>query len=205
MPEGVPQGSESSEGSEGAARSGAASDDVDVDRWSAELRADATIAERARVAALRRQATFDLTRRDVLVDLAERAAPARLVVAGGTRVEGTVVALAADHAELRTATGRAVVPLATLALVELAPGAPPPTAREEPRPPAASRTLAVVVAELAEAQADAVVAVALGAGPGGPLRGRVRAGGRDVLVLEGPSGPVVVALEAVAALWWTTG
>jgi hypothetical protein len=171
----------------------------DLARWSAEARADAAAAARAKERWLRHQAGEDATLAGLLVDLAERRMPAVVVVDGDRRHWGTLTAVGADYVLLREAADRDVyVALAAISAVRpdaVATGdtATPPGSR----PVEADSQFAAVLATLA-ADRPRVAITAFGTSEA--WRGELRGAGRDLVVVHLDGGARSTAYIPVAAI-----
>jgi hypothetical protein len=100
-------------------------DDVALERWLGEVRADDAARARARVGALVAHAAEDATLVGVLADLAERAAPVVLGTTSGRRHRGRVLLVGPDAAVLQVdAHEWTVVRLAAVASVRTVGGDP---------------------------------------------------------------------------------
>jgi len=172
----------------------------DVDRWAAEVRDDATIAERARAASLRRQLALEVTLGGVLVDAAEHGHWVEVGLRGAAPVTGVVAAVGRDHVQLRAGADVVLVATAHLTWVRGLPGAPLRVPGERAVP--GGGALAARLRTLAEEAAHVRVATA----DGTRLEGRVVGAGDDVLVVDvPPHGPTYLPSAALAAVWTARG
>lgn len=165
--------------------------------WAGELAADDAARARSRTHWLARQAAEEGTFAGALADLAERARPVVLVLRNGRTHQGVLTAIGADFCALRTPSGREVlVRTDALAAVRTAPGE---AITVGDRTLVHDLRFVDALARLAEHRASMWVG---SHGIAEPLRGELRAAGRDLLVLrlEGTGATAYVALESVAEI-----
>jgi hypothetical protein len=164
-------------------------------RWVSDARTDEAAAARARERWLVQVAEESATFSGVLLDLAERAAPAVVVGHGDRRHRGVVTAVAADFCILRTPAGRDVlVAFRGISSVRIDAGVGAPTG---------DRAVHVDVA-LAEALAalagDRPRVLIVTAGGADGIAGELRAVGLDVATVRLDGDPAATAYVPIPSI-----
>jgi len=172
-------------------------------RWLAEARAAEDAAARTRVRRLVGQAAEEGTLLTACLDLAERAATARIETTAGRTIQGVIAGAGRDFVLVAGDGGRALVALSGVVAVRTTdPAARPPA---EPRPPLG----ASLVDALAELMADRLsVGIVMNDGRGDLVTGVVVAVGADVITLRTDGEPpltVYLRLESLVAVLLTSG
>jgi hypothetical protein len=168
-----------------------------LDRWVASARVDEAAASRARERWLRQIAEESASFAGVLLDLAERGEPVTVQGRGGRRHRGTISAIGADFAALRTPSGADVL-LAFAGIASIRTDGHDAGPRGD-RATSFELGLAEAVAAIA-ADRPRVLLVTTADGDG--LAGELRSVGRDVATvrLDGDGGLAYVPLNAIAEL-----
>ena len=175
--------------------------ELELARWLAEARIDEAVVSRLQERALRQLAAEEATLLGLCLDLAEAGRPILARTTEGRVHRGVLVAVAADFAALRGATGDAVfLPLAHLAWLRPAPGpwggapARSGAAAGDRTPPLPARLVDV----LTGLAADRPRVRLLLAGDPDVWAGRLRGCGADVLSVELSAEPKVIGWAPLA-------
>jgi hypothetical protein len=162
--------------------------------WLAAARAGEAAAARSREGFLRRTGPEDATFAGILVDLAERGGPVVVEAVGDRRHRGTLQAVGADFAALRTPDGRHVL-LAERGIASITAEGRAPEAVGD-RDVQVVAGLAEALAALAEDRPRVLVVTV----PGTGLAGDLVAVGRDVVTLRLDGADRRTAYVALAAI-----
>ena len=164
-------------------------------RWLAEARVDEAVTSRLRERALRQLAGDEATLLGLCLDLAEAGRPVLARTTQGRVHRGLLVAVGADFAALRGATGDAAfLPIGHLTWLRPAPGtwagarARGGAAAGARTPPLAARLVDVLTGLAADRPRVRLVV----AGDPDPWAGRLQACGADVLSVEQATDPPVI-------------
>lgn len=167
----------------------------DLRRWVADAVADEAGASRFRARVLRQQAEEEATVAGLALDLAERAADVVVALGGGAAVAGRIVAVGADFLAVRERRELPTfVPLRAVGVLRLAPG----TSAGDPtgdRPPPLAASLLAVLGGVAAGRPRVQLSTTAG-----PLTGRLRAVGADVIALLADGEPATDAYVPVRSL-----
>jgi hypothetical protein len=166
----------------------------DPDRWLADQRSEAAIAERRRAGWLDRQAGESATFTGVMRDLAERASMVVIDGPGGRRHRGRLVAVARDFVSLERGDGElTLLRTDALAAVREASGSGPVLGD---RPPIVDQDLAGAIAALAIDRPRVVLVTR----DGTVNTGELREVGQDVALLRTDGSPPTTTYVPLAFL-----
>lgn len=169
--------------------------DARLARWAADAAVDETARARLRARWLRVQAEEEATFLGTMIDLAEQGRPVGLEAAGAS-LRGAIVGAGSDFVAVRTGRTRVLVALDVIEMVRADPAARAVTGD---RDVLVDRTLAAVLASLAEERPRAVLRTRAGSA----VAGELRSVGADVATIRAEADPpqrVAVRIPALATV-----
>jgi hypothetical protein len=169
---------------------------ADLARWLADARVDEAATSRARERWLRQQAGEEATVAGLLLDLAERAEPVLVEIAGGRRHRSVVRGVAADFCALTGEGGDVLVAYAGITSVQTMDGDEPTGDRPHALDMTFAEALSLLVAERPR--------VLVTHHEGTTRTGELRSVGRDVVLLRADGGSQLhVPIASIAAVTLT--